>query len=107
LVNGASPDPGDGGRRRKMKRWIGVLTAVLALGTAACGNNDCEDAADKLVDECGIPQGDDNEDEIAECSERAECAAKCTNEASCAEIKALLSDLTTQNSYSACLAKCA
>jgi hypothetical protein len=97
----------DGGRRRTMNRLLGVLTVVLGLGAVACGNNDCEDAADKLVDECGVPEGDDDEDEISECSSDAECAAKCTNDASCSEIKAFFEDFTIQNSYSECLVACA
>jgi hypothetical protein len=96
----------DGGRRRPMKRVFYVLTAALAMGAVACGSNECEDAADKLVDECGIPEGDDDEDEISECNSSSECVAKCTNDASCSEIKAFTEDFTTQNSYSECLAAC-
>lgn len=88
-----------------MKRVYGLLMVALGLGAVACGNNDCEDAADKLVDECGLPdEGDD--DEAAECSEDAECLAKCINDASCAEIKAVSADLTIDNSYSQCLGAC-
>jgi hypothetical protein len=88
-----------------MKRVSGLLIVAFSLGAVACGNNDCEDAADKLVDECGLPDvGDD--DEAAECNEDAECLAQCINDASCSEIKAVSEDITTENSYSACLGDC-
>ncbi len=88
-----------------MKAVSGILLAVLSLGAVACGNNDCEDAADKLVDECGLPD-EGGDDETSECNADAECLAKCINDASCAEIKAVSEDLTVDNSYSQCLGAC-
>jgi hypothetical protein len=83
-----------------MKKLLGILMlAGLALG--GCGNNDCEDAADK-VKECGAPSGSGSGD--GECSGAAECVAKCVNNASCAEIKA--EDLDLNSPYFKCLAAC-
>lgn len=90
-----------------MKRLYGLLVAALGMGAVACGNNECEDAADKIVDECKISGVDEDEDETAECNSTSECAAKCTNDSSCAEIKAFFEDFTTDNAYTQCLAKCA
>ena len=78
------------------------------MSAVACGNNDCEDAADKIVDECKISGVEEDEDEAAECSSDAECAAKCTNDSSCSEIKAFFDEpFQTDNGYTQCLAKCA
>ena len=68
-----------------MKRVLVALVAVVSMGAVACGNNDCEDAADKIVDECGISDDGLEEDEVAECDADAECVAQCTNDASCSE----------------------
>jgi hypothetical protein len=90
-----------------MNRVFGLLTVVLGLGAVACGNNDCEDAADKIVDECNVSGFEEDEDDTAECSSNAECVAKCTNDASCSEIKAFFENpLVTDNSYTQCIANC-
>lgn len=84
-----------------------VLFVVMALGLAVvgCGNNDCEDAVDKL-EECGVtlPGGNPSDDDASECKASAECGAKCINDASCADIKAALSG--TANSVGTCFAAC-
>lgn len=81
-----------------MKTMLGLLMVVgLALG--GCGNNECEDAADKIK-ECGITtQGSGDS---GDCSGTAECAAKCINNASCEELKG--NDLNSN--YFKCAAAC-
>ena len=65
-----------------MKAMLSLLMVVgLALG--GCGNNECEDAADKIK-ECG---GQTGSGDTGDCSGASECVAKCINAASCAEIK--------------------
>ena len=86
-------------------RTILAVVMALGLGVVGCGNNECEDAADK-IDECGINRGDSkpDDDETNECNEKLECNSKCTNEASCADIKAAL--MSTDNGVSKCWAAC-
>jgi len=90
-----------------MKPMFG-LVLILGLAAVGCGNNECEDAADKM-EECGIDGGDSepSDDEISECKEDAECGAKCTNSASCSEIKAFFANPLEANDYGECLVKCA
>jgi hypothetical protein len=76
-----------------MKRLLMVL--VLGLASMAC-SNDCDEAVDK-VEECGLPVDDTDTDE---CDGKKECAAGCTNDASCDDIKNL------SEKYMACLAGC-
>jgi hypothetical protein len=68
---------------------------ALGLAVVGCGNNECEDAADK-VDECGIDQGASkpSDDDVSECNEKSECYAKCFNSASCDDIKTLAKGFT-------------
>ncbi|HYP89272.1 MAG TPA: hypothetical protein VEQ59_13990 [Polyangiaceae bacterium] len=80
-----------------MKKVMGLLIlAGLALG--GCGNNDCEDAADKFK-ECGFTQ-EGSGSGSGDCSGAAECIAKCTNDASCDQLKDL------NSSYWTCVGKC-
>jgi hypothetical protein len=85
--------------RVAMKTMLGFLMVVgLALG--GCGNNDCEDAADK-VKECGITNTSGSGD-TSDCSGKAECNSKCINDASCDEMKTL--DLNGK--FLKCVAAC-
>lgn len=79
-----------------MKRLL--IALVLGLACFGC-SNDCDDAADKL-EECGSPPDDVNTDD---CSGKNECAAKCVNDHSCAEINS--TDLSSP--FFACMARCA
>jgi hypothetical protein len=76
-----------------------MMSSVGAFATG-CGNA-CDDAADKLKNDCGFP-GDGVV--VDECSDKAECSADCVNDASCSEIKAAFAG--EQNSYASCTAKC-
>lgn len=82
------------------------LVLMLGLATVGCGNNECEDAADKM-EECGVSGGEaePSDDEISECNEDSECFAKCVNAASCSEIKASFND-GAMNDLTACVTKC-
>jgi hypothetical protein len=81
-----------------MKAMLGLLMVVgLALG--GCGNNECEDAADKVKD-CGINV--EGSKDSGDCSGVAECASKCINAASCEDLKS--TDLN--NSYLKCTLAC-
>ncbi len=59
-------------------RSVICLVMVLGLGVVGCGNNACEDAVEKLEDECDIDLGDSapDEDEASECAEDDECVAE-------------------------------
>lgn len=85
-----------------------LLRAVLVLGLVlvGCGNNECEDAADK-IDECGVDLGDSkpSDDENSECNDKYECNAKCVNAASCADMKAFY-ETGADNSFKSCIAAC-
>jgi hypothetical protein len=82
-----------------MKKFLGILMlAGLALG--GCGNNDCEDAVDKLK-ECGLT--DTSASSSGDCSGAAECSAKCINDASCADLKGETESTTYSNCVTACL----
>ena len=90
----------------RMRTDLVVMMALgLGLATAGCGNNECEDAVDK-IDECGFDAGESkpDDDEANECNEKDECNAKCTNEGSCADIQAAV--MGTQNSVHKCWAAC-
>jgi len=76
------------------------LALVLAFSIVGCGNNDCDDAVDKLK-QCGFDTGSGSVDSN-DCSGKSECAAKCINAASCSEI----TGQTTTGSYFTCLSKC-
>lgn len=89
-----------------MKRvLVAVMTLGLGVATAGCGNNECEDAADKL-DECGFDLGDStpSDDDTQACNEKDECNAKCVNAGSCADIKAAVEG--TDNGVFKCWAAC-
>lgn len=88
-----------------MKSALGMVM-ILSLAAVACSNNECEDAKEKIEDECKINLGDNNpsDEEVAECNSRDECTAKCINAASCTEIKDVLAFMS--NSFSTCLSKC-
>lgn len=73
-----------------------IMMSSVGVLVTGCGNA-CDDAVDKLKD-CGVS----NVQEADECSEQAECAAACTEDASCDEIKAA----TLDGPYFACVAKC-
>lgn len=77
------------------------LVLMLGLATVGCGNNECEDAVDKL-EECGVSGGGVDEDEASECNADSECVAKCINSASCSEIKSV-----EANDFTACVLDCA
>ena len=77
-----------------------LFASLLAFSAVACGGDECEDAADKY-DECGLPAGEGDGDDV-ECSGQAECIAKCINDASCDELKST----DVNNSYWKCLADC-
>ena len=84
-----------------------LFVGIFAFSAVACGGNECEDAADKAQDECGIKPTAEQQKEIdeakEECSGIDECAAKCVNDASCAEIKAQ----DANSSYGKCVLGCA
>lgn len=83
-----------------MKTMLGFLMVVgLALG--GCGNNDCEDAADKIK-ECKLEGSDVKVDGGGDCSGASECLAKCVNDSSCADLTS--GDLN--NKFYQCFAKC-
>jgi len=83
-----------------MKAMMGLLMALgLALG--GCGNNDCEDAADKIK-ECNIAEFDVNPNSGGDCSGQSECAAKCINDATCAD----LASNDENSKFSVCFKKC-
>ena len=82
-----------------MKTMLGFLMAVgLVLG--GCGNNECEDAADKLKD-CGVTV--EGSKDSGDCSGASECVSKCINAASCEELKS--NDLNSK--YLKCTLACA
>jgi len=82
-----------------MKTMLGFLMVVgLALG--GCGNNDCEDATDK-VKECKLANLEANTGS-GECSGQAECFAKCINDSSCAE----MADEKDDSKFNVCVGKC-
>ena len=76
------------------------LAFALGLSVVGCGNNDCDDAVDKLK-QCGFDTSSGGVD-TGDCSGKSECAAKCINAASCSEI----TGQTTTGSYFTCLSKC-
>ncbi len=81
-----------------MKAMLGFLMGVgLALG--GCGNDECEDAADKIK-ECGgeVEGAKDSGD----CSGAAECVSKCINAASCDELK----NFDLNSNYAKCTLAC-
>ena len=82
-----------------------ILLVVMGLGLAVVGcSNECDDAVDK-AEECGLDSPDAEEQkELDECNESAECRAKCLNEASCDDIKAALAG--TDNGLVKCALAC-
>lgn len=76
-----------------------VLMIALGLSVVACGKNDCDKAVDKM-NECGV--SDTSNVDTNDCSGQNECAAKCVNSASCAEIKG--EDLN--GGFLTCMSKC-
>ena len=87
-------------------RTVLVVMMALSLAAAGCGNNVCEDAADKL-DECGFDLGDSqpSDDEASECNDRNECRSNCLNAASCEDIKAWHEEAAENGVYK-CYAAC-
>jgi hypothetical protein len=83
----------------RMKSMLGFLM-VLGLALGACGNNDCEDATDK-VKSCNNPNLEAN-GTSGECSGQAECYAKCINASSCAE----MADEALNSKFNTCVGKC-
>jgi hypothetical protein len=83
------------------------LVAMLGLAVVGCGNNECEDAAEKL-EGCNFEGYKTDEDKASECNEDAECLAKCVNAASCSDMKPSFEDPlnATANDFTACSAKC-
>ncbi|HEY6077881.1 MAG TPA: hypothetical protein VIW29_03720 [Polyangiaceae bacterium] len=86
-------------------RTILAVVMALGLGVVGCGNNECEDAADRL-DECGFDLGEStpDDDETNECNKKDECSSKCVNAGSCADIKGWKDG--EENSFSTCMAAC-
>jgi hypothetical protein len=83
-----------------------LFAGLFALSAVACGSNECEDAEEKVKDECGItltPELQKQTDRAKEeCTGTDECAAKCVNDASCEELKS-----EDENSdYVKCLSAC-
>jgi hypothetical protein len=70
-----------------MKRMV-VALGMLVIG---CGNTECEDAKERAED-CGgaaaVGAKQVSDEEAADCDPKDECAAKCVNKTSCAEINA-------------------
>jgi len=83
-----------------------LFAGLFALSAVACGGNECEDAEDKVKDECGVTLTAEQQKETdrakEECSGRDECAAKCVNDASCDEIKSE----DANSAYNKCLLSC-
>lgn len=86
-----------------MRTPIGSTLSMVALAAlAACGPQDeCEEAADKIVSECEF-SGYVFESSIGECKEDRKCRAECILDHTCSEI--LSSD---DQSFGECLTDCA
>ncbi len=81
-----------------MKRLILALVLALAMVAAVggCGGNACDDATDKLRDECDLPV-----DAVSgDCDSTSECEADCINEHSCDHIREAFGG--TPNAYTEC-----
>lgn len=89
----------------RILKVLGV--AAMGLGFAACGGDVCDDAADLLVDECGLPEpsGDAEEGEEAACEGEAEAAAQCAvdNSAAFCETVTDPTNVSADNAYLQCI----
>ncbi|EYF02773.1 hypothetical protein [Chondromyces apiculatus] len=84
-----------------------MASALMAFSSAfamGCGGTPCDDAADYLVDECGLPEGDGGEDSDAECTAQLECASNCIMETDCSAFTD--NDAEALASYAECAAEC-
>src|SRR5262249_2770445 len=81
----------------KMRSFVAAAFGVmLALSTLAGCGNPCQDACDKIKSCTGLAGTCTSND----CTGKTQCAADCTNAASCDDIK------TASASYAMCLSKC-
>jgi hypothetical protein len=82
---------------------LGRTAALLAsvLVATACGPRDeCEEAADKLVDDCEF-SGYAFEPSVGECKDERKCRAECINDHSCSEVLS-----SSDQSFARCLNDC-
>lgn len=82
-----------------MKAVLGGFLMVVGLALGGCGNNECEDAADKFK-ECGVT--DSTGSGSGDCSGASECFAKCVNSSSCEDLKSTSLDSKFLKCVTAC-----
>lgn len=75
-----------------------ILTVLTCVGCGAA--DECEEAADKLVDDCEF-SGYVVESTIGECKDERKCRAECINDHSCSEVLS-----STDQSFAKCLSDC-
>lgn len=80
------------------------LVMVLALFASGCAGTVCDDAVNKLVDECdfGSASALELQDGSGECEGDSACAADCVLESDCEDII----DKDKDSNYYDCLADC-
>lgn len=81
-----------------------VLAASVLLG--ACGGDECDEANDKLVGECGLGSGAAIDGTTGECKDLTKCLAKCVIKADCDEILEPDEEPDDIDDYEECLGEC-
>jgi hypothetical protein len=84
----------------------GVIVLAASVLLAACAGDECDEANDKLVGECGLGSGAAFDDSTGECDDLTECLAKCINKADCDEILEPDEDLDDLDDYEECVGEC-
>lgn len=81
-------------------RLVGIVLAAWVAGAVlGCGSDTaCDEAADKLENECDLPEG--SVSVTGDCDSTSECEANCINEHSCDQIMEAFGG--TPNAYSEC-----
>jgi hypothetical protein len=82
-----------------MKAISMMALAVAAFLSAACGANDCEEAVERLSECTGITT---KSVDVDQCDGHTQCIAKCTKDATCAEINST----DPASNYNQCIAGC-
>lgn len=81
-----------------------LFAASVALG--ACGGDECDEANDKLVGECGVGSGASFANGTGECKDLTKCLAECVIDADCDEILEPDEDVDDIDDYEQCVGNC-
>jgi hypothetical protein len=85
---------------------VGVIVLAASMALAACGGDECTDANDKLVGECGLGSGAAFDNTTGECKDLTKCLAKCVNKADCDEIVEPDEEPSDIDDYEECVGDC-